>query len=56
VLAVLQENHLLALDLNTEAVVCDEVQDRKEIDLQRGDIQESAGSSTTESTLSLQRG
>jgi hypothetical protein len=39
-LAVLQEDHLLALDLNTEAVVRDEVENRKEIVLQRGDIQD----------------
>jgi hypothetical protein len=40
VLAVLQEHHLLAFDLDTEAVVRDEVQDGKEVVLQRGDIQD----------------
>jgi hypothetical protein len=39
VLAVPQEHHLLAFDLNTEPVVRDEVQDRKEIVLQHRDIQ-----------------
>jgi hypothetical protein len=39
-LAVLQEHHLLVLDLNAEAVVRDEVQDGKEIVLQGRDIQD----------------
>jgi hypothetical protein len=40
VLAVLQEHHLLAFDLDTEAVIRDEVQDGEEVVLQRRDIQD----------------
>jgi hypothetical protein len=40
VLAVLHEHHLLALNLDTEAVIRDKVENGKEIVLQRGDIQD----------------